>query len=366
MAVVQAAAVRADRGAEAIAERRLGGRPACERCGTMDSMRAIRPAVVLALLAVIGLGLGAWSVYEARRQRQEIEEALAGEARLLARSLGPGLAAASSSLRELDELVTWRLLDNARLLAELLDAGALSTPRLERLADENDLDAVVVTGSRGELLFATGDTVPAEDLDRLGEITARGADEIILGPRVTAGVEHVAAAVRTASGGALLVRVHASSARTFGRQLGVENLLDSLVESGQRALPQLQRGARGHRPRGLVGRRAGAGGPRGGLGAADGPRPQRLRGRRPRRFAGRNPFQPACRPGRRAAEPRGHLGDATDAAGRDRAHRLRPGIGRFRHRQPPAYRRTRGGRDPSSRGGGSADDAANAWPRRGR
>jgi signal transduction histidine kinase len=46
------------------------------------------------------------------------------------------------------------------------------------------------------------------------------------------GVEHVGVAVRTHDGKALLVRLHATSARTFARRLGVENLLRSLVGSG--------------------------------------------------------------------------------------------------------------------------------------
>ena len=103
----------------------------------MVSMRSIRPGVMIAVLAVIGVMLLAWAAYEARKQRREIEEALATEATLLARSLGPGLAAASSSLRELDELVAWRLLDNARLLSELHAAGGLQFGPADRIAEKS-------------------------------------------------------------------------------------------------------------------------------------------------------------------------------------------------------------------------------------
>jgi signal transduction histidine kinase len=195
-------------------------------------MRTVRPGLVILLLAVIGLGLAAWGIYESRRQREEIEQALVTEARLLARSLGPGLAAASSALRELDELVTWKLLDNARLLAALHAAGGLSGERLSAIAEENGLDSAALFDAAGGLLLYAGEYVPDEIVGEIGEIVRDGAEEIVLGSSTEQGIDHVGVAVSTPDGGVILVRVHASSARTFARRLGVENLVASLVGSG--------------------------------------------------------------------------------------------------------------------------------------
>jgi signal transduction histidine kinase len=65
----------------------------------------------------------------------------------------------------------------------------------------------------------------------VNDILSGRAEEILLGSALEAGVEHLAVAVATADGGALLVRIHATSARTFVRRLGVVNLLERLVGS---------------------------------------------------------------------------------------------------------------------------------------
>jgi signal transduction histidine kinase len=184
------------------------------------------------LLVVAGIVLAAWGLFESSRQRLEIEEALVTEARLLARSLGPGMAMASSSVREIDELVTWRLLDNARLLARVHAAGALTAESLSRVVEDNGLDTVALVDSRGSVRLVAGEPVPEKIGDQLEELTIGSAEEIVLGSSVEDGVEHIGVAVVTHDGGAVLVRIHPTSSQTFARLLGVENLLHSLVGSG--------------------------------------------------------------------------------------------------------------------------------------
>jgi signal transduction histidine kinase len=200
-------------------------------------MSAVRPSRLTLLILVFilaGIGSLVWALRESGRQREEVERALTTQASILAKSLEPGLVAASNASRELDEIVAWKLLDNARLLAELHGLGGTSRERLADLAEANGLDSVVFFDEQGTVELVVGDEAAvglAPDLEVLLSGTAR---ESILGSTIEADVEHIAAAVTLSAGGAVLVRAHESTAKTFARRLGVENLLQRLI--GDRVL----------------------------------------------------------------------------------------------------------------------------------
>ncbi len=195
----------------------------------MSPARARTLVVFSLLLAVL---LFSWTILEARHQRSQVQAALTAQATVLARSLGPGLVAASHASRELDEIIAWKMLDNARLLAELRQAGRDDQELLEDLAANNGLDSVVFYDSDQQERQLLGEGVPERVKDELQDLFNKDADEVVLGTSLEDGVEHLGAAVRTPSGGVVLVRVHPSTARTFARRLGVENLLQRLVGAG--------------------------------------------------------------------------------------------------------------------------------------
>jgi signal transduction histidine kinase len=183
---------------------------------------------MIVLLAFSGLALGAWALIEARMQRAETAEALATQARVLADTLGPSLSATAAATRELDELLTARLLDSAHLIARLYRARALSSDDLAAIVDRSDLDSVGVVDRNGKIVLAEGERIPREVLLQVRDEIRGGADDVILGSSIEAGVEHVSVASTIPDGGAVIARIHTTSGRTFARQIGVENLLVSL------------------------------------------------------------------------------------------------------------------------------------------
>ena len=194
-------------------------------------MSASRTILLVVLLTAMGLLLAGWTFYEARIQQREIEQELATQAAVVARSLGPGLTAASNAAREIDEVVVWKLLDNARLLAELGISDPERHEELTHLAESNGLDTVAFFDSRGESELVVGE-VPLDETRRLVIEAVTGAgDEVILDPSLEDGVEHLAVAVSRREGGVVLVQIHALEARAFTRRLGVENLLERLAGS---------------------------------------------------------------------------------------------------------------------------------------
>ncbi len=194
-------------------------------------MTALRPLAVGVALAAVAALLFGWTVEEARRQRGALEDALTQEASLLADSLGPGLVAASNASRELDELILWKLLDNARLIGALFTSAPGSSADFERLLEANGLDSIVIVEPNGKVI-RIGEAFEEPSVDDLAPLLTGDADDLILGSTMQHTIRHLAAAARMEDGGAVLVRVEWSTAYTFTRRFGIENLLIDLLGTG--------------------------------------------------------------------------------------------------------------------------------------
>jgi len=192
-------------------------------------MTRFRLNLILFAHVTVAAVLIGWAILETRRQRTEIETSLVTEASILAGSLGPGLAAASSAIREFDEIVTWKLLDNARLFAEIESSQGTNDDRLASIVEANGLDTVAFIGPGGAIRQFFGDRPTPEMLQGVEEVLSGPADELTFGSALDSETEHVAVAVRSAGGGAVLVSIHPLAARTFVQRLGVSNLIQRLV-----------------------------------------------------------------------------------------------------------------------------------------
>jgi len=182
-------------------------------------------------LLILAVALGLWAMDEGRRQRRETAVVLSTQAALLARTLGPGLEAASTAAREIEEYTASRILENTRVLAALHQAGGLDLSTAESLVEQNDLDSIIHLDRSGTLKLVAGAPVSG-DLDWvLEEVISGRADEMVFGPYREDGQEHITAMVRMASGEALLIRVHAPSSLAFSGAIGTANLLQRLAGS---------------------------------------------------------------------------------------------------------------------------------------
>jgi len=188
--------------------------------------------VLIGLAVLVALLLLSWTIFEARRQRRQVEETLTAQAAVLSQSLSPALAAVSNATLEIDEMVSWRLLDNARLLAELWSNDLRDPEQLQELAESSGLDSALFLEPGGLTRLAVGEPIPEQITDQLEDLVTGRADELVLGSSLEDGIEHLGAAATGPRGNVVLVRVHPSSARTLVQRLGVENLLASLVGSG--------------------------------------------------------------------------------------------------------------------------------------
>lgn len=194
-------------------------------------VKRFRTLTIMIPLLILAVLLALWAIHEGRRQRQETAGVLATQAAILARTLGPGLEAASTAAREIEENAATRVLENTRMLAALQQSGGLTPGTANSLAEQNDLDSIVHLNRYSVPNLAVGATVPGDLIRQAEEVITGKAEEMVLGPQMEDGVEHITAIVRTADGGAVLARVHAPSSLAFAGAIGAANLLRRLAGS---------------------------------------------------------------------------------------------------------------------------------------
>ena len=110
---------------------------------------------------------------------------------MLAHTLGLSLGSAGAAAREMDELLTWRLLDNAHYIARLHDAGDLSQSDLASVVDDHELDSVTIIDRSGRIALRAGEEIPPGLVSRIFDASTGGADDVILGPSTEMGVDHL-------------------------------------------------------------------------------------------------------------------------------------------------------------------------------
>lgn len=186
------------------------------------------------------LGLLVWSEFETRIRQDEIKALLDLESEALVEALGHAAEHTLASAREIEELASARLLDQARLLDRLDAAGKLGPDDLEGLASELTLKRIVVIDRAlvPVLQFHTAALEPAPaatpELSALAPLAQGEADEMIFTAREDLGTgdAEFAAAVRRTRGGAILVVMDALQMLSFQESVGAVNLMQGVVETG--------------------------------------------------------------------------------------------------------------------------------------
>lgn len=171
-------------------------------------LAALRPGYLALLFVVLALVLGAFALYGLRQAQQSTLETLERGARSLAEAVSRAEENVLRAEGDMEELVEERLLDNARLLAELGLTQSFSDTLLARIAADNALDQVDVIDATGRLVASSG-VVDAEELvewQRELEPLLVGVEEVLL---FELDDQLFAVAVAMRGGGAVIVRAAA-------------------------------------------------------------------------------------------------------------------------------------------------------------
>ena len=181
-------------------------------------LAVLRPGYLALLFVVLALVLGAFALYGLRQSQQSTLAVLERGARSLAEAVSRAEENVLRAEGDMEELVEERLLDNARLLAELGPAPAFSDTLLERLAADNALDQVDVFDAAGRLVASSGvvDAAALAEWRRALAPLLAGADEALL---FELDDQLFAVAVAVRGGGAVIVRAAAERIRSGAGRL---------------------------------------------------------------------------------------------------------------------------------------------------
>ena len=200
----------------------------------------VTAAIAASALALAFLAF-AWSAYEARTQRRELESVMKAEGSALVEAVGHAVEHALQAGNQMEELSSERLLDLTRLLERLDSAGLLRSGVLSEMALELGLSRITVLDSHllpvmqapsgnPDPLVAPGGPSAAI----LRSLLDGSAEEIVLPPGESSvsGPDRFVAIVRRSRGGVILATLDAGEILAFEDQVGAENLMAAVAGTG--------------------------------------------------------------------------------------------------------------------------------------
>jgi signal transduction histidine kinase len=210
-----------------------------------------RRIVTASVVAAIGLVIVGWLDYGATRT--ELLQLMREQAVALRQTIAAAARSNAAAGVQAESQVTERLLDNARLLAELDRRHVLDQALLDKIADRNRLFRVVVFGADGAREWASGGSAaisgrgfPGPSAQPLLEQLLSGKESEVVAqlhsPR-RGGGGRIAAGIHRAGGGAIMLNADASEIEALLTQVSLDSLLqDIAVSTPQLAYVMLDRG----------------------------------------------------------------------------------------------------------------------------
>jgi signal transduction histidine kinase len=199
--------------------------------------RETRPLVGAAVALAAGLVAVVW--LGSRATRHELMTLLREQAASLRQTVAAAARSNQQAAREVQAQLAARLLDNARLLAELDRRGGLDPAALEEIARRHGLFRVAVYAADGSPELAAagparpgrghGGRGPGNLLPRLIDAGEAEATTELHSSRW--GGARMAAGVRRHGGGAIVLNIDATAAAALERQLSLDTLLADIARS---------------------------------------------------------------------------------------------------------------------------------------
>jgi len=196
-----------------------------------------RRIVAASAVAALGLVVVGWIDYAGTRD--ELLRLLRGQAASLRQTIAAAARANEAAGAQAEAQVTERLLDNARLLAEIDRRGGLTQQYLDTVAAENRLFRASVFAADGSRELSSSGA------GRFGQ--GRGFQGGSIVPRLLGGTDtelveqmhptrwgggaRIAAGVRRAKGGAIVLNVDASDVEAIQRQVSLDSLIRDIAAS---------------------------------------------------------------------------------------------------------------------------------------
>ncbi len=202
----------------------------------------LRSSAVIAITVIIGIVMVTSAYFELQQGKSELYHILNEQSLALIETITESSVNTINSGFEIEDLITERLLNNARLIRDLDASGSLTRKKLIDIGKENDLYRINIFNRSGNRILSNRIPEPdhahgEENINRFDEIEPilnGTADELIIGLKEAAfndGQRFAVAVARAGNKGAIVVNLDAKDLLDFRKRIGIGKIIQDIARN---------------------------------------------------------------------------------------------------------------------------------------
>ncbi len=202
----------------------------------------LRTSAVIAITVVIGIVMITSAYFELKQGKEELYHILNEQSLALIETITESSVNTINTGFEIEDLITERLLNNARLIKDLDASGSLTRQNLIDIGKANNLYRINVFNSRGNRVLSNRIPEPGHDhgeenINRYSEIEPilnGSIAELIIGLKEAAfneGQRYAVAVARTGKKGAIVVNLDARDLLDFRKRIGIGKIIQDISKN---------------------------------------------------------------------------------------------------------------------------------------
>ena len=208
----------------------------------MDFLSKLQPKVIITVALIVGALMVISAFIELRQSKSEILHLLTEQSSSLIETVSQSSINALNSSEEIENLITERLINNARLIRALDSLNILTHQKLGEIGKENSLYRINIFNKDGTRVLSN--RIPEadhqhgeENINRakeLAPILKDGLDEYIIGLKeaeFTDGQRFAVAVARANKRGAIVINMNAEEFLEFRKRIGLGKIIRDISDN---------------------------------------------------------------------------------------------------------------------------------------
>ena len=202
----------------------------------------LKPKFVIVISVIIGLMMIVSAYFELTQNKEEIFHLLSRQAKSLSETVTLSSINTLNSSIEIEDLITERLLNNARMVRRLDSLNSLSVDKLINIGRENNLFRINIFDKKGDRILSN--RIPEEDhihpegkvnrYEELEPILSEETDEMIIGLKTASfsNEQRYAVAIsRAFNRGAIVINLDAEHFLEFRKKIGIGRIVQDISDN---------------------------------------------------------------------------------------------------------------------------------------
>ena len=208
----------------------------------MDFLSKLQPKIIITVALIVGALMVISAFIELRQSKSEILHLLTEQSSSLIETVTQSSINALNSSEEIENLITERLINNARLIRALDSLNILTHQKLVEIGKENSLYRINIFNKEGTRVLSN--RIPEadhphgeENINRakeLAPIFKGGLDEYIIGLKdaeFTDGQRFAVAVARANKKGAIVINMNAEEFLEFRKRIGLGKIIKDISDN---------------------------------------------------------------------------------------------------------------------------------------